>query len=44
MRALLAKRQVPVAPGGLLGWIHHDDATATVPRWKTAGPGRPTTW
>jgi nucleoside-diphosphate-sugar epimerase len=28
MRALLAKRRLPVARGGLLGWIHHDDAAA----------------
>ena len=27
-RALLAKRGIPVANGGLLGWIHHDDAAA----------------
>jgi len=31
MRPLLAKRGVPVTLGGLLGWIHHDDAaSATV--------------
>lgn len=31
MRPLLAKRGLPVAPGGLLGWVHHSDAvTATV--------------
>ena len=28
MRALLAKRGVPVAAGGLLGWVHHSDAVA----------------
>ena len=28
MRALLAKRAMPVARGGLLGWVHHDDAAA----------------
>jgi nucleoside-diphosphate-sugar epimerase len=28
MPALLAKRAVPVADGGLLGWVHHDDAVA----------------
>jgi nucleoside-diphosphate-sugar epimerase len=28
MRTLLAKRGVPVATGGLLGWIHHNDAVA----------------
>jgi nucleoside-diphosphate-sugar epimerase len=27
-RALLAKRDIPVAKGGLLGWIHHEDAAA----------------
>jgi nucleoside-diphosphate-sugar epimerase len=27
-RALLAKRGIPVANGGLLGWIHHQDAAA----------------
>jgi nucleoside-diphosphate-sugar epimerase len=31
MRPLLAKRGVPVAAGGVLGWVHHQDAvTATV--------------
>jgi nucleoside-diphosphate-sugar epimerase len=28
MRALLGRRGLPVARGGLLGWIHHDDAAA----------------
>jgi nucleoside-diphosphate-sugar epimerase len=28
MRALLAKRALPVAHGGLLGWVHHEDAAA----------------
>ena len=28
MRALLAKRGVPVAVGGVLGWVHHHDAVA----------------
>jgi len=28
MRALLAKRGLPVATGGVLGWIHHQDAVA----------------
>jgi nucleoside-diphosphate-sugar epimerase len=28
VRTLLAERRLPVAPGGLLGWIHHDDAAA----------------
>jgi nucleoside-diphosphate-sugar epimerase len=27
-RDLLARRRIPVAAGGLLGWIHHDDAAA----------------
>ena len=27
-RALLNKRGLPVARGGLLGWVHHDDAAA----------------
>jgi nucleoside-diphosphate-sugar epimerase len=27
-RALLAKRRIPVADGGPLGWIHHEDAAA----------------
>jgi nucleoside-diphosphate-sugar epimerase len=27
-RAQLAKRRLPVAAGGLIGWIHHDDAAA----------------
>jgi len=31
MRPLLAKRKLPVSKGGVLGWIHHDDAAeATV--------------
>jgi nucleoside-diphosphate-sugar epimerase len=28
MRALLARRAVPVADGGVLPWVHHDDAVA----------------
>jgi nucleoside-diphosphate-sugar epimerase len=28
MRTLLAKRKLPVAKGGQLGWIHHEDAAA----------------
>jgi nucleoside-diphosphate-sugar epimerase len=28
MQALLAKRGVPVVAGGVLGWVHHDDAVA----------------
>src|SRR5262245_26935655 len=27
-RALLARRGLPVARGGLIGWVHHDDAAA----------------
>jgi nucleoside-diphosphate-sugar epimerase len=27
-RALLARRGLPVAAGGLLGWVHHEDAAA----------------
>ena len=31
LQALLARRRVPVANGGLLGWVHHHDAaTATI--------------
>jgi nucleoside-diphosphate-sugar epimerase len=31
MRALLAKRGLPVSKGGVLGWVHHEDAVdATV--------------
>jgi nucleoside-diphosphate-sugar epimerase len=28
LRALLARRGLPVARGGLLGWVHHEDAAA----------------
>jgi nucleoside-diphosphate-sugar epimerase len=28
LRALLARRRVPVARGGVLGWVHHQDAAA----------------
>jgi nucleoside-diphosphate-sugar epimerase len=28
VRAMLAKRRLPVARGGLLGWVHHQDAAA----------------
>jgi nucleoside-diphosphate-sugar epimerase len=28
MRAMLARRGLPVARGGLLGWVHHQDAAA----------------
>ena len=41
MRATLAKRGVPVAPGGLLGWVHHlDAATATVAALERGRPGQ----
>lgn len=53
MRALLAKRKLPVATGGVLGWIHHDDAAAaTVAALEHGDAGnaynivddRPATW
>jgi nucleoside-diphosphate-sugar epimerase len=53
MRALLAKRGVPVSAGGLLGWVHHFDAVAaTVAALENGRPGqaynivddRPATW
>jgi nucleoside-diphosphate-sugar epimerase len=28
VRALLARRRLPVARGGVLGWVHHEDAAA----------------
>jgi len=52
-RALLAERGLPVAAGGDLAWIHHDDAaTATVAALEHGRPGqaynivddRPATW
>jgi nucleoside-diphosphate-sugar epimerase len=37
---LLRRRMVPVVQGGLLGWIHHDDAaTATVAAVERGSPG-----
>jgi nucleoside-diphosphate-sugar epimerase len=53
MRALLAKRGLPVATGGVLGWIHHQDAVAaTVAALEHGRAGqaynlvddRPATW
>lgn len=53
MRALLAKRGVPVAAGGVLGWVHHYDAVAaTVAALENGRPGQaynivddqPATW
>jgi nucleoside-diphosphate-sugar epimerase len=53
MRTLLNKRRLPVAPGGLLGWIYHDDAAAaTVAALEDGRPGQaynlvddlPATW
>ena len=53
MRAILAKRGVPVASGGLLGWVHHlDAAAATVAALERGRPGQaynivddqPATW
>ena len=52
-RALLARRGLPVARGGLLGWIHHEDAAAaTVAALEQGRPGEaynlvddlPATW
>jgi nucleoside-diphosphate-sugar epimerase len=52
-RALLARRGLPVARGGLLGWIHHEDAAAaTVAALEQGRPGQaynlvddlPATW
>ena len=53
MRSLLARRGLPVAKGGLLGWIHHQDAAAaTVAALEHGRPGQaynlvddlPATW
>jgi nucleoside-diphosphate-sugar epimerase len=52
-RALLARRGLPVARGGLIGWVHHDDAAAaTVDALEHGRPGQaynvvddqPATW
>jgi len=53
VRALLARRGLPVAAGGILPWVHHDDAaTATVAALEHGRPGQayniaddqPATW
>jgi nucleoside-diphosphate-sugar epimerase len=53
MQALLARRGVPVSAGGLLGWVHHDDAVAaTVAALESGQPNQaynivddqPATW
>jgi nucleoside-diphosphate-sugar epimerase len=53
MRNQLASRKVPVASGGLLGWIHHEDAVAATVAALEHGRGgqaynlvddRPATW
>ena len=53
MRPMLAKRAVPVAAGGFLGWVHHlDAAAATVAALEAGRPGQaynivddlPATW
>lgn len=53
IRPMLAKRTVPVTPGGLLGWVHHLDAAAsTVAALERGRPGQaynivddqPATW
>ena len=41
MRNLLAHRKVPVATGGALAWVHHDDAVAaTVAALEHGRPGQ----
>ena len=53
MHALLARRGLPVAKGGVLGWVHHEDAAAaTVAALERGRPGQaynvvddlPATW
>jgi nucleoside-diphosphate-sugar epimerase len=53
MRSMLSRRAVPVARGGLLGWVHHQDAAAaTVAALEHGRAGeaynvvddRPATW
>ena len=53
MRTMLARRALPVARGGLLGWVHHEDAAAaTVAALEHGQAGeaynvvddRPATW
>ena len=41
MRALLARRRLPVARGGVLAWVHHEDAAAaTVAALEHGRPGQ----
>jgi nucleoside-diphosphate-sugar epimerase len=41
VRALLARRRLPVARGGVLGWVHHTDAAAaTVAALEHGRPGQ----
>jgi nucleoside-diphosphate-sugar epimerase len=41
VRALLARRRLPVARGGVLGWVHHEDAAAaTVAALEHGRPGQ----
>jgi nucleoside-diphosphate-sugar epimerase len=41
MRALLARRGVPVSAGGLLGWVHHHDAVvATIAALERGRPNQ----
>ena len=41
VRGLLARRRLPVARGGALGWVHHDDAAAaTVAALERGRPGQ----
>jgi nucleoside-diphosphate-sugar epimerase len=53
MRPLLVKRRLPTPPGGVLGWVHHEDAAAaTVAALEHGRPGEaynivddlPATW
>jgi nucleoside-diphosphate-sugar epimerase len=53
MQPMLKRRRLPVVSGGLLGWVHHDDAvTATVAALERGRAGRaynivddqPATW
>jgi nucleoside-diphosphate-sugar epimerase len=53
LRPVLLRRRLPVAAGGLLGWVHHEDAVAaTVAALERGRPGRaynvvddrPATW
>ena len=53
LRPALQARTIPVAPGGLLGWVHHfDAAAATVAALESGRPGeaynivddRPASW